>query len=94
MEPGPEIVLNEEQQRAFEEILGRVQAAKPSVTLLRGVTGSGKTQVYLRLVQEMLAQGRNAMVLVPEIVADAADDAEVHLLLRRAGWPCSTAPCA
>ena len=68
VEPGPEIVLNEEQQRAFEEILGRVQAAKPSVTLLHGVTGRGKTQVYLRLVQETLALGKTAMVLVPEIV--------------------------
>ena len=68
VKPGPEIVLNEEQQRAFEEILGRVQAAKPSVTLLHGVTGSGKTQVYLRLVQETLALGKTAMVLVPEIV--------------------------
>lgn len=68
VEPGPEIVLNEEQQRAFEEILGRVQAAKPSVTLLHGVTGSGKTQVYLCLVQETLALGKTAMVLVPEIV--------------------------
>ena len=68
VEPGPEIVLNEEQQRAFEEILGRVQAAKPSVTLLHGVTGSGKTQVYLRLAQETLALGKTAMVLVPEIV--------------------------
>ncbi len=68
VEPGPEIVLNEEQQRAFEEISGRVQAEKPSVTLLRGVTGSGKTQVYLRLVQETLALGKTAMVLVPEIV--------------------------
>ena len=68
VEPGPEIVLNEEQQRAFEEILGRVQAAKPSVTLLHGVTGSGKTQVYLRLVQETLTLGKTAMVLVPEIV--------------------------
>ena len=68
VEPGPEIVLNEEQQWAFEEILGRVQVAKPSVTLLHGVTGSGKTQVYLRLVQETLALGKTAMVLVPEIV--------------------------
>ena len=68
VEPGPEIVLNEEQQRAFEEILDRVQAAKPSVTLLHGITGSGKTQVYLRLVQETLTLGKTAMVLVPEIV--------------------------
>ena len=68
VEPGPEIVLNEEQQRDFAEIFGRVQAAKPSVTLRHGVTGSGKTQVYLRLVQETLALGKTAMVLVPEIV--------------------------
>ena len=68
VEPGPEILLNEEQEMAFEEILGRVWEERPSVTLLRGVTGSGKTQVYLRLVQETLALGKTAMVLVPEIV--------------------------
>lgn len=68
VEPGPEILLNEEQETAFEEILGRVREERPSVTLLRGVTGSGKTQVYLRLVQETLALGKTAMVLVPEIV--------------------------
>ena len=68
VEPGPEILLNEEQETAFKEILGRVREERPSVTLLRGVTGSGKTQVYLRLVQETLALGKTAMVLVPEIV--------------------------
>ena len=68
VEPGPEILLNGEQQAAYEEILERILTGKPSVTLLRGVTGSGKTQVYLRLVQETLALGKNAVVLVPEIV--------------------------
>lgn len=68
VEPGPPILLNEEQQRAFEEILTLTQSGKPEAVLLEGVTGSGKTQVYLRLVQEVLAQGKTAMVLVPEIV--------------------------
>ena len=68
VEPGPEIVLNEEQQTAYEEILERIRGDRPSVTLLQGVTGSGKTQVYLRLVQETLALGKTAVVLVPEIV--------------------------
>ena len=81
VEPGPEILLNEEQETAFEEILGRVREERPSVTLLRGVTGSGKTQVYLRLVQETLALGKTAMVLVPR--RDAPNDAEIQLLLRQ-----------
>ena len=66
--PGEPIVLNEEQQLAFEEILALTQIPRPSAVLLHGVTGSGKTQVYLRLVQEVLAQGKSAIVLVPEIV--------------------------
>lgn len=68
VEPGPDILLNEEQRAAFESIMEQLRLDKPSVTLLRGVTGSGKTQVYLRLVQETLAMGKTAMVLVPEIV--------------------------
>ena len=62
------IVLNDEQQRAFDEILALTSSGKGEAVLLHGVTGSGKTQVYLRLVQEILAQGKTAMVLVPEIV--------------------------
>jgi len=68
VEPGPPIVLNDEQQAAFDEILDLTRSGRPEAVLLHGVTGSGKTQVYLRLVQEVLRQGRNAIVLVPEIV--------------------------
>ena len=68
LQPGEPIVLNEEQQLAFEEILALTKTPGPEAVLLHGVTGSGKTQVYLRLVQEVLDQGKGAIVLVPEIV--------------------------
>lgn len=68
VEPGAPIVLNGEQQAAFDGICALTKSGKPEAALLYGVTGSGKTQVYLRLVQEILEQGRTAMVLVPEIV--------------------------
>lgn len=67
-EPGPPIVLNGEQQAAFDMLLGLAEEDRASGALLRGVTGSGKTQVYLRLVQEILSRGKTAIVLVPEIV--------------------------
>nr|WP_325212258.1 primosomal protein N' [uncultured Oscillibacter sp.] len=68
VEPGPPIVLNEEQQQAFDGLRELAAAGRTSGALLQGVTGSGKTQVYLRLVQEILSKGRTAIVLVPEIV--------------------------
>ncbi|MEA4813507.1 MAG: primosomal protein N' [Oscillospiraceae bacterium] len=61
------IVLNSEQQKAFEGLLALMDGGKPEAALLFGVTGSGKTQVYIRLIQEALSRGRTAMVLVPEI---------------------------
>ena len=61
------IILNEEQQQAYEAILHRALSGDGGVTLLRGVTGSGKTLVYIRLAQQLLAQGRSVMILVPEI---------------------------
>jgi primosomal protein N' (replication factor Y) len=67
-EPGQPIVLNGEQQAAFDEILKLSRSGRPEAVLLQGVTGSGKTQVYLRLVQEILEMGKTAIVLVPEIV--------------------------
>ena len=68
VESGAPIVLNDEQQAAFGQILALTQTGRPEAVLLQGVTGSGKTQVYLRLVEEILMQGRSAIVLVPEIV--------------------------
>lgn len=56
-------VLNDEQKVAVETIL----AAKETVSLLQGVTGSGKTEVYLSLSEAIIASGRNVLMLVPEI---------------------------
>ncbi len=68
VEPGAPIVLNEEQEAAFSRILSLTESGKAEAALLEGVTGSGKTEIYIRLCQEVLARGRTAIVLVPEIV--------------------------
>jgi primosomal protein N' (replication factor Y) len=59
--------LTDAQRAALEPILAAVRAHQASRFLLHGVTGSGKTEVYLRAVSEALAGGRGAIVLVPEI---------------------------
>ena len=61
------IALNEQQQAAFLRLQQLQQSGKPEAALLYGVTGSGKTQVYIRLIQHTLDQGKNAILLVPEI---------------------------
>ncbi len=63
---GP-LELNEEQNRAFAGLSAQMQEGKPGVALLYGVTGSGKTSVYLKLIQKCLEDGKCAMLLVPEI---------------------------
>ena len=67
VEPAQPPVLNQEQQSAFLGLDRLCQQGKAAAALLYGVTGSGKTQVYIRLIQQVLARGRTAMVLVPEI---------------------------
>ena len=63
--PAPKPRLNEEQEQAFQGISAML--GSPGCALLYGVTGSGKTAVYVRLIHRVLEQGRQAMVLVPEI---------------------------
>ena len=61
------LVLNDEQQAAFEGLSAQLEQEKPGVALLYGVTGSGKTSVYLKLIQRCLDAGKSALLLVPEI---------------------------
>ena len=65
IEPLP--VLNDEQQQAFTGINALAMSGKSGAALLFGVTGSGKTSVYIHLITEQLARGRSVILLVPEI---------------------------
>ena len=67
VDPAGPVHLNEEQENAFQTLQDLCRTGKPAAALLYGVTGSGKTQVYLRLIQETLRQGKTALFLVPEI---------------------------
>ena len=61
------ILLTEEQQAAYDALLPGLEDAVPHSALLYGVTGSGKTLVFLKLIEHCLQMGRRALVLVPEI---------------------------
>ena len=63
---GP-LMLNPEQQACFEGLSRQLSQETPGVALLHGITGSGKTAVYIRLIRHCIEQGRSAMLLVPEI---------------------------
>jgi len=61
------LTLTEAQQKAYELISAKLDSGNPKPTLILGVTGSGKTEVYMQLIEKVLKSGREAIVLVPEI---------------------------
>jgi primosomal protein N' (replication factor Y) len=66
--PSQALTFTEEQQSVFESVMKALQAPKEArPMLLHGVTGSGKTEVYLQAIAEVLKSGKTALVLVPEI---------------------------
>ena len=63
---GP-LILNPEQMHCFEGLSAQMGQETPGIALLHGVTGSGKTSVYIQLIRQCLEHGKAAMLLVPEI---------------------------
>jgi primosomal protein N' (replication factor Y) (superfamily II helicase) len=72
------ITLNLDQERALAHIKTQLDTEQFGVTLLHGVTGSGKTEVYLRAIKHSLAQGKGAIVLLPEIALTAQTVQRFH----------------
>lgn len=65
--PSQPMKLNDQQQKALEEITAMCTAEHKKPMLLQGVTGSGKTEVYLQAVSQMVKSGKSALIMVPEI---------------------------
>src|SRR5581483_8602310 len=74
----PEYDLNAQQQAAFETITAAVASGECRAHLLHGVTGAGKTAVYLAAMRHALDQGKSAILLVPEIGLTPAMAAQLH----------------
>jgi primosomal protein N' (replication factor Y) len=64
---GQEFVLSDDQSRAMRIITDRLKEREPRPVLLHGVTGSGKSEIYIRTIREILKKGQSAVCLVPEI---------------------------
>ncbi|MGC4375586.1 primosomal protein N' [Fictibacillus sp. Mic-4] len=65
--PSKPLMLTTEQQKAIQPILRNIENGKHETLLIHGVTGSGKTEIYLQSIQEAITKGKEAIVLVPEI---------------------------
>ena len=61
------LVLTDEQNNTYKEIYSKIKEDKPSVSLLYGITGSGKTSVFLKLIEKVLQDDLGIIVMVPEI---------------------------
>ncbi len=64
---GPPLALSADQRLALREILQALDSGKQQTILLHGITGSGKTEIYMQAIHEVISYGRQAIVLVPEI---------------------------
>lgn len=71
LQPGNELLLNDEQKAAFKQISTAMTEGSGGSFLLQGITGSGKTEIYLRAAQQAIRQGQQVLVLVPEIALTA-----------------------
>src|SRR5207237_2812078 len=67
VKPAAPITLNADQEQVWKPVGDAVEKGGYHAFLLHGVTGSGKTEIYLRAIEEVIRQGKEALVLVPEI---------------------------
>jgi primosomal protein N' (replication factor Y) len=71
IKPEGHVLLNDDQQKALDSIKAQIKSEKFGVTLLHGVTDSGKTELYIRAIRQVLQNGKSAIVLLPEIALTA-----------------------